>query len=228
MWHDLRVGVPPAPDTLPSALFPTVSMQRSTRGTGAFAEVDVRWCATLHPSDLEPLFTEGVAQIGNNLDWWEARWAERAYLEPLLELRTSFSAMAVCLVTLALAAKEPGIRGLAADIAARALADGRLSVATLGQSLGEWWGSPLVTPRRLATALASAAATSPTTGDLVRQAVSTALRRAPHADAVPILELFHELSCAAGVGLSDPLARATLAEYRSGKAGRLASAVLAL
>ncbi|HLZ31138.1 MAG TPA: hypothetical protein VKV73_27785 [Chloroflexota bacterium] len=61
-----------------------------------------------------------AARIGNNLDWWEAHWEERAFLEPLLALQISFSAMAVCLVTLGHGVQRAGRACLAAEVTARA------------------------------------------------------------------------------------------------------------
>ena len=189
---------------------------------------DVRWCATLQPSDLDPYFTEGLARIGNNLDWWEARWELRAFLEPLVAVATKLSSIAVRLLTLALAAKEPGIRGLAADATAQALADGRLDPGALGTALGEAWATPLVTPRRFAVSLASVAAVSAESRRGVREAMTLAFRETPHADAAQVLELLHELCHADDADVADPEARTTLASYASGKSGRLARRLLAI
>jgi hypothetical protein len=182
----------------------------------------------LQPADLDPYFAEGLARIGNNLDWWEAHWEERVFLEPLLEVRANLSDIAVRLLTLALAAKEPGIRGLAADAAGQALADRRLTADGLGASLAEAWSSPLVTPRRYALSLAAAAHASSQIRSLVGRAITFGLRAKPHTDAAQILELLHELCHADGAGIDDPDARSTLASYTSGKAGRLAKSLLAM
>jgi hypothetical protein len=243
IWHHLYV-TPDEPGRPPSALYPTVAVHaRSGRrpwagswywwgagwgGTGAETEADVRWCATLQPGDPESFLAEGLARIGNNLDWSEARWELRAFLEPLLELPTSFSSIATRLLTLALAAKEPGIRGLAGDIAARALTDGRLAASALGAALGEAWGTPLVTPRRFALSLASAGAVSDESRARIREALVLGLRTRPHADAAQVLELLHELCHAEEVGVADAQARAALESYKSGKAGRIAKGLLAM
>ena len=140
----------------------------------------------------------------------------------------AFSEIAVRLLTLALAAKEPGIRGLAADATSRALADGRLTPEVLGAALADAWSTPLVTPRRYALSLAAAAGTSSEMRGLVRQALTLGLRAKPHTDAAQILELLHELCHADGVGVDDPDTRSSLASYTSGKAGRLAKNLLAM
>ena len=244
VWHHLVVSLPEegAP---PSELFPTVALHASEGerarvgyafswlsgrvcGSGATSEADVRWCATLHPADLDPLYLEGLERIGNNLDWWTARWEDRAYLEPLLATSTRLSDLAVRLLTVALAAKEPGIRGLATDATARALADGRLAADELGAALADAWPSALFTPRRFALSLAAAAGTSAEHRHLVRHAVVRGFRARPHADAASLLELLHELCHADGVGVDDVAARTSLAELETGKAGRLAKSLLAL
>jgi hypothetical protein len=243
VWQHLHVS-PDVEGRPPSALYPTVAMHARAQhrpwagswywwgangsGTGAESEAEVRWCATLQPIDLDPYLTEGLARIGNNLDWWEARWEQRAFLEPLLDVRTSFSGIAVRLLTLALAAKEPGIRGLAVDTTAQALTDGCLSSSTLGASLGEAWASPLVTPRRFALSLATAAAISTESRQHVRAALMLGLRTPPRADVASILELLHELCHADAVGVDDHEARSSLASYTRGKAGRLAKSLLAI
>jgi hypothetical protein len=243
VWHHLMVA-PDVPGKPPSLLYPTVVMHaREAKreyagdwlwwgahgcGSGAEAEADVRWCATLQPADLDPFFLEGLARIGNNLDWWEAHWEDRSFLEPLLEVRTNLSDVAIRLLTLALAAKEPGIRGLAADAAGHALADGRLAPNALGASLADAWSSPLVTPRRYALALAAASHASSQIRGLVRQAMTFGLRAKPHTDAAQILEHLYEVCHADATGIEDPDARSTLASYTSGKAGRLAKSLLAL
>jgi hypothetical protein len=243
VWHHLHVE-PDVPGKPPSLLYPTVVMHaREAKrtyagdwlwwgahgcGTGAETEADVRWCATLQPADLDPFFLEGVARIGNNLDWWEAHWEDRAFLEPLLEVPANLSDIAVRLLTLALAAKEAAIRGLAADAAGQALADGRLTPNALGASLAGAWSTPLVTPRRYTLSLAAAAQASSQTQGLVRHAITFGLRERPHTDAAQILELLHEICHADATGIEDPGARSTLASYTSGKAGRLARSLLAM
>lgn len=62
----------------------------------------------------------------------------------------------------------------------------------------------------------------------MREALTLGLRAKPHTDAAQVLELLHELCHADGVGVDDSDARATLASYTSGKAGRLAKNLLAL
>ena len=47
-----------------------------------------RWCATVSPHGRDGWFAAGCRDLGSNLDWWEANWSTRAYLEPLLDSYT--------------------------------------------------------------------------------------------------------------------------------------------
>ncbi|HEY8584517.1 MAG TPA: DUF6493 family protein [Capillimicrobium sp.] len=219
-----------------SPLYPTISMrsvfdvdwERRWSGSGAETVADVRWCATVHPADPDPLTIEGLAEITGNLDWSEARWHQRAYLEPLLRRPAALSDLEVTFLALALDAKEPGVQGLAGEIAAATLLDGRLSSERLGRELGRAWSDPFTTPRRYARSLAAVAAVSRASRRHARAAMLEGLAvGAPHTDAAPILELLNELCSDGDVRVDAPAARAALASVTGAKAGRLAASLLA-
>lgn len=126
---------------------------------GAYDEALLRYLATVLPSSLESFFADGCRQIGNNLDWWEARWQNRAYLVPLLDPTVPVTAaqpMAVLLLALALAGKEPGQTALAVDALVQAFTEGRLDVPALGAQLRALLASSLVMAKRCSKSLQAA------------------------------------------------------------------------
>ena len=94
-----------------------------------------RWCATVCPAWREGWFAAGCHDLGFNLDWWEANWSTRAYLETLVEPHTPIGAMGGLLLALGLGAKEAGEGMLAVDALIAAVAQGRLSGAEIGCAL---------------------------------------------------------------------------------------------
>ncbi|MBK7006803.1 MAG: hypothetical protein IPH37_18085 [Burkholderiales bacterium] len=70
---------------------------------------------------MEPFFAEGAHALGNNLNWWEANWQNRAYLDVLIEPTTPMTPMALLLLAVALAGKEPGQTALAVDALAHSV-----------------------------------------------------------------------------------------------------------
>ncbi|MEO8161785.1 MAG: DUF6493 family protein, partial [Arenimonas sp.] len=85
--------------------------------------------ATLVPSDLEAFFAEGARQLGNNVDWWEARWQDRAFLEPMLDPTLQFGEMCTLALVCALAGKEPGQTALAIDCWVQAFRERRIDLS---------------------------------------------------------------------------------------------------
>jgi hypothetical protein len=96
-----------------------------------------RWSASVCPHWREGWFAAGCRDLGYNIDWWEANWAHRAYLEPLLNPETQMRPMASLLMALGLGAKEPGESLLAGDALIAAVQQGRMNGAMLGQALAE-------------------------------------------------------------------------------------------
>jgi hypothetical protein len=72
-----------------------------------------RWCAIVNPHWSEGWFAAGCRDLGGNLDWWQADWSTRAYLEPLLDSSIRLGDMGALLIALGIGAKEAGERGLA-------------------------------------------------------------------------------------------------------------------
>ena len=97
---------------------------------------DLRWVLTVWPMQRESWFARAVPGFAGNLDWWEAAWSNRTLLEPLLDPDVPLRPMALLMLALGLAAKEPGESGLATDALIAAIDDGRLDAGKLGDGAG--------------------------------------------------------------------------------------------
>jgi len=185
--HDFVLEARPPRDAADEA---PLAVQRHRRGPEepdwyrpwVFAGIDagaIRLSATLLPSDLRAFFAEGARVFGNNLDWWEAEWQNRAYLEPLLDPATPMTDMANLLLLLALCGKEPGQTAVAVDALVHAHAEGRIEAAALAGALRELVASPLPKLARLHKSLQAALRADPGLGDLVFALLGAAVQARP-------------------------------------------------
>jgi hypothetical protein len=194
-------------------------------------EPTLRWAATLWPAWREPFFAEAVEALSRNLDGSEARWHDRAYLEPLVDPSTPMTPLARLTLAVALAAKQPDQHGLAVDALVLSIHDHRLPAALFGETMATLTSSGVVLAARWAKTLAEVARVSPSHAAWVVQVLIHALRGpAAHApkDLSKLLELLHELSLETGATLTDPDARAYLGALETGgKTAKLVKALLA-
>ena len=224
---DVLVDVQPAPRTPADPLFPSL-LHHLPCPQGPESR---RWCATVWPAGRHAWFGRGVAEVGNNLDWWEARWSNRVYLEALLEPETAMGEFGGLLLGLGLAAKEPGENGLAVDALLAAAADGRLSATHLGEVLARLAATGLVKGARWAKTLSQAAAAGPLARETIREALQCLFVASPAfrpGDLGPLLGLWHEVCVQTGAAVESPAARRFLSGVGSGKAGDTARRLLAL
>jgi hypothetical protein len=213
---------------------PTVAMYRMQFAWWATERSEpstLRWIATVHPGDRESWSVVGALRLARNLDWWSADWANRAFLEPFLDPVTTVGPHARTLLGIALAAKEPGERGLATDVARLGIADGRLFAAGLAEGLTHAADLGCDRPNRWALSLADVAAVSPEHTLRVSESLGLAwpaLQDRPPAKLVPLLRLHDELLAVTSGGV-DPSARPSLEHLvaSAGQAGRLARSILA-
>jgi hypothetical protein len=232
-WDENLVLDPPLPMRVDAA-FPTVRHYGSRQSWGdTLGDVNYsRWCLQVWPSGREALFAFGAVSISGNLQWGEARWGNRCFLEPLLDPDTPLGRMGALLLGLGLAAKDPTESGLAVDALITAVTDGRISGALLGDVLGRMLQPSPVLPPRLAKTLGDAARASALHAQVVREGLVRGLAAKPDkrpADMGALLELLRELCVQTGEAVTDPRARAYLeALGGSGKAAALAKALLAL
>lgn len=195
-----------------------------TRWSTEHEAAHIRFAASLLPSGLEPLFAEAARTMGNNVDWWEAQWQNRAYIDLLLEPTTPFTPMALLLLAVALAGKEPGQTAPAVDALVQGVQDGRLDPAALGDTLARLWATPLVKGPRYAKSLA-AAAQAHTALPAAVFTLLCAMVQEPmttwRKDQAPLLELLLELHLAHGLALPASTT-AALAAMKLGAKGKAA------
>jgi hypothetical protein len=160
----------------------------------------IHYVATLLPSDLQGFFAEGARMVGGNIDWWEAQWQNRAYLEPLLEPTTQMGPMACLLLALALAGKEPGQTAVAVDALVHAHAQGRFkSSQVLGETLRALLATPLLKVARLHKSLQAALRADSCIDGFVFELLCAALQARPEdppRDTAVLLRLLLELKVA--------------------------------
>ncbi len=237
-FDHLRVAAEPALPTAVPLACPTVLLNAGLRVEKWYSPLEhwdaaaVRWAGSVWPQCWEPWFACGAFLIGCNLDWWEASWGNRAYLEPLLEPDVPLRHMGLTLLTLGLAAKEPGESGLATDALIAAIDDGRLDGLQLGARMSALLALCRIKPPRWAKTLAEAARVSPLHAAVVTRALERMLANLPDPvpkDLLALLELLTELLIAGGKGLALPEARASLGALQaSGKTAKLAREIVAL
>lgn len=194
---------------------------------GAHDEALLRYLATVLPSSLESFFADGCRHIGGNLDWWEAQWQNRAYLEPLLDPTVPITArqpMAVLLLALSLAGKEPGQAALAVDALVQSFTEGRLDVPALGAQLRALLPTSIVMARRYGKSLQAAvradARLAAPVFDLLCDMLA-ADEDHPPKDLAALLELLLELALSSRRALPAP-AQAALARLALTGKGRVA------
>lgn len=190
----------------------------------------LRFSAVLLPNCLEAHFADGVRAIGNNLDWWEAQWSTKAYLERLLDPAVTMRPMATLLLALGLAAKEPGQHALSVDALLATWREGRLETDALAIALRRLTATPMVKASRYTRSLQQALRLDPGAHPLVFDllvALVTAVPDAPQRDIAGLLELMLELSLAHGHRLRDAERAMLQAMPLKAKAGQLARTLLA-
>jgi hypothetical protein len=223
------------PTNIPSQL---LQKNRDDETTLSFHDIgttagSIRWLASMWPAAFESFFATGAECIGGNLDWWEAAWHNRCFLEPLLESDTPLLDMGEVLLLCGLAAKEPGEHGLAVDITIQAISDGRLGTDNMGRMLTTGITSGHFNLPRLAKRLHDIANVSDLHAYVVMYSAETTL---PNADArqLPrgigdIFELLVEIGTQLERGIVKPECRSLLEKIAgSNKTARAAKQLLSI
>jgi hypothetical protein len=190
----------------------------------------IQCIAWLRPCELDAFYAHGALELGNNLDWHEACWQNRAYLDVLLESTDPLTPMGQLMICVALAGKEPGQTALAVDAAAQCLLQGRVSVQALAEVLAALWATPLLKGPRLAKSLAAVAQTHASLPLAVYPllcAMAVTQPEAPRKDCAPLLELMLELQLAHHLSLPDNVRQVLEAQRLTGKARAAVQALLA-
>lgn len=167
-----------------------------TEGFGGNNESQIRWSASMMPSSLEAVFAEGAHAIANNLDWWEAEWHNKAYLDLLLDPTVPMSSSAIMLLAFALAGKEPGQTAIAIDALVASWREGRLDAVALGNAIQGLLATPQVKASRYAQSLGKATRAHALAPNLVFQLLCIMVTQSPQSptkDMAMLLELLNEL-----------------------------------
>jgi hypothetical protein len=234
-WHHLKITCKPGcPNRVDPALVTVrfhcdpssdrLSQEESTAGA-------IRWQQSIWPKARESYFAQGAEAIAGNLDWWEARWQNRCYLEPLLDADVPLRPMAVLLIVVGLAAKEPGEQGLATECLIAAIRDSRIAGDMLGATMAQLWPTGLIKMARWAKTLADAARVSPLHSQVVFDALQQTFqgdgKNLPR-DVHALLDLFNEIAIETGSCVTADSTRDLLNQLKGrGKAGKAAAALLA-
>ncbi|WP_298577699.1 DUF6493 family protein [uncultured Luteimonas sp.] len=199
-------------------------------GFGGREESLVRMSAALLPACQEAYFADGVRTIGNNLDWWQAQWADKAYLERLLDPAVAMGPMAVLLLALGLAAKEPGQQALAVDALVATWREGRIDPDALATQLRALSATPLVKASRYARSFRAALRIDPATHPLLFRLLcemAVASPAEPQRDLALLLEILLELALVHGHALPDAIRMILRDMPARGRAGQLSRQLLA-
>jgi len=165
-------------------------------GFGGNNESQILWSASMMPSCLEAVFAEGSYVIANNLNWWEAEWYSKAYLNLLLDPTVPMSSSAIMLLAFALAGKEPGHTAIAIDALVASWQEGRLDAVALGNAIQGLLATPQVKASRYAQSLSKAARAHVLAPHLVFQLLCIMVTQSPQSppkDIAMLLELLNEL-----------------------------------
>ncbi|MFZ6743528.1 DUF6493 family protein [Undibacterium sp. JH2W] len=184
-------------------------------------ESQIRWSASILPSCLEAVFAGGAHAIANNLDWWEAAWQDKAYLNLLLDPTVPISNSAIMLLAFALAGKEAGQTAIAIDALVASWLEGRLDAAALGQAIHGLLATPQVKASRYAKSLAKAARAHALAPHLAFQLLCIMVTQSPQAppkDMAMLLELLHELQLELQLDLPEVTRQALQNMQAAGKA----------
>ncbi|MCA9061288.1 MAG: hypothetical protein KDA85_22395, partial [Planctomycetaceae bacterium] len=229
----------------PNPRIPTQLLQTDRAAGNSLCFVDlgikpgsIQWLASLWPAAQDSFFAAGAQSLMDNLDWWEAAWHHRSFLEPLLDSDTPLRSIGQFLLLCGLAAKEPGEHGLAVDIAIQAIRDGRLGTDNLSAVLSSHVPAGLFNFTRLSKRCRDIAAVSPLHATVIFVAWEKCLAEGiatmdPNAE-VPrgfgdILEMLLEIGTELQQGIRNPGAVEYLRRIKgSGKTNKLARQLLRL
>ncbi len=192
----------------------------------------VRWAATVWPCAMEAFFAAGMTELSRVLKEGGAHWQHRSYMEPLLDPDVPMLPMAVMLLAIGLAAKDPGEYGLATDVMIASIEDGRLDGDRLGDVMADLLPTGHIIASRWAKTLTDVARISPPHAIVVRHAIELSLRGDPAdspRDVHGLLILLRELCVEAGEAVTDVQCRDFLGQFAgSTKAAKAAKALLKL
>ena len=128
--------------------------------------------------DASRIWFAALRLLANNVDWSEAEWGNKTYLEPLLDADEPLGELARVVLCLGLSAKEPGEHTLAADVLAAAITDGRVDGQILSPTLAKLLTTGDIKPARWAKVFGDVARISPLHAHIVRLTLENTLAEA--------------------------------------------------
>jgi hypothetical protein len=194
------------------------SAARSPENLGGKNANTVRWVATIWPIARESFFAAGARAIAMTMDGPAVHRENPAYLEPLLDPDTPLKPMALLLVALGLAAREPAEHDVAVKVLTAAIEDGRVDDVKLGDILGQLLPTGLIYLARWAKTLGRVARTSPLHALVIRLALERSLRGTPseqHRSFHALLDTYKELVFDARDGVRSESARRFLRQIKA-------------
>lgn len=217
--HRSQPGLDDVPGLFAMALSPSDGGAADYSGVGrngvsGLAEA-VRWVSTVWPANRELFYAKGALDLRRNVDWWEAMWHVRCFLEPMLLPSEQIHEIGRLLLALGLAAKDPGEHSLATDVLINAVGERRVDARLLGDALGALYSHGEIKGSRIASTLSEACRVSGVHAD----AVATVLGRTvaglrgvpPPPDLHAVLTTLGDALVVQGGPLADPDALAYLA-----------------
>lgn len=188
-----------------------------------------RWCSTVSPRWRDGWFSAGCCAIASNIDWWEACWANRVYLEPLLHPKTIVGNKGALLIAFALSSKEIGEATLATDALIATFEQSRLDPTTFATAMTEAASSGAIKFSRWAKQLQIAARVSSAMAVTIFHALESVIESGHMCESSSYLNLLQfqlELKFATRLNLTKPGAIATLSGLKAG--GKTAKAIAQL
>jgi hypothetical protein len=234
-FYDLKVDKEPqAPSTIPldqlSVLFHREKAGYYDRIHFGNSEGLVKWGSTIWPSNLEPYFCCGACEV--DISWAEAQWHVQSFFLPLLNSSVPLKPMALLLIIAGLSSKEPGQKGIAAEVVIMSIDDGRLDIKSLGDQMASLITTGLIIVSRWSKIFKEIAAISSRHAEAMRILIQSLLRFDPEnspRELGGLIELLFELNVATGKSIDDERAIEFLkTNSKGGKQGKFSKRLLAL
>jgi hypothetical protein len=165
-------------------------------------EHNIRYHATLVPSDLEPFFADGADGVCHRIGLSDTH--DAAYLRPLIDPTVPMKPIASMLLLAALSSAKQDQAVIAVDALVHAHAQGRLDLPLLGSTMRDLVRSYLVKNARLVKSFRAALRADETLAPTIVAMIFDILAASPGPveDATAVLELLQELLVGNGMSVS--------------------------
>jgi hypothetical protein len=171
--------------------------RRSDEQLALSTRAEIHHASQCFPSNLEPIFAVAVEELTMNMDWSEARWANKAFLEVLLDETVTMTPLAQLVLALGLACKEPGEVAVSVDALVAAHTQARLDAPSFAETMSALLPTHVVKVARWHKSLETASRSHPSAPALVFELLCRVLANAPSPapkDTSALVELALELA----------------------------------